>query len=880
MMAQYLAIKARYPGVLLFYRMGDFYELFFEDAEAAAEILDITLTKRGKSDGDDIPMCGVPYHSYEPYLARLIRAGRKVAICEQTETPNEAKERAKNAGKPASKSLVNRDVVRVVTQGTLTEDSLLEARENNYISAIAEIGGQYGLAWAELTTGAFWVQPVLRDNLQTALERIAPREIILPGTLENLLPRDERRSAQPDTMFDSENARKRLETLYGVSTLEGFGGFSRAEIAASGALIDYIARTQLGRMPHLEKPRQLAANGRLEIDAATRRNLELTRTQSGERKGSLLETIDRTITGPGARLLQTWLSAPLTDIKAINARLDRIACFLNDHALRTALRERLKSMSDMERALARLTVGRGGPRDLCALRDGLVQSESIRASLQTHNDAKSVLSDLLNTMKDHPELSALQDRLKNALIAEPPALLRDGGFIAPGYLKRLDELKNMREESRRLIAALQNRYQQISGVEILKIKFNNMLGYFIEVPAKRADSLMVQKNDTENPFIHRQTLANAVRFTTPALAELERDILSAGDRALAIEMEIFEEITAQCTALAGEISQRAKSIAALDVAAALAQLASDMDYTRPILDETLGFAIEAGRHPVVEATLKKANEAFVPNNCRVMEEQRLWLLTGPNMAGKSTYLRQNALIAILAQIGSFVPAAKAQIGIIDRIFSRVGASDDLARGHSTFMVEMVETAAILNQATERSLVILDEIGRGTATFDGLSIAWACVEHLHDVNRCRALFATHYHELTTLTSRLEALSCHSMQVREWKGDIIFMHSVAKGSADRSYGIHVARLAGLPQAVIERAQSVLELLQTGEKSTALARLADDLPLFTVSATDTAKTQPDAPLRALRQKLEELQPDTLTPREALDILYALKKELNGEA
>lgn len=882
MMAQYMSIKARYPDALLFYRMGDFFEMFFEDAEKAAGTLDITLTRRGRTDGEDIPMCGVPCHSYEPYLAKLIRAGFKVAICEQTETPEEAKERVKREGKPASKALVNRDVIRVVTQGTLTEDSLLDARENNYISAVVDVGGQYGLAWAELSTGAFWVQPALKDNLQAALERVNPKEIVAPDTLAaSLFPQDTRISPQPRSLFDSENARKRLESLYGVGTLEGFGGFSRAEIAASGALIDYIARTQVGRMPYLEKPRQLAAGGALEIDSATRRNLELVRTLSGERKGSLLDAIDRTVTGPGARLLQSWLSAPLTDIAAINGRLDRVACFAADRALRENLRERLKSMSDMERALARLGVGRGGPRDLCALRDGLAQCEIICAALQAHNDAKTVLGEILTHLGASPETAALLDRLAAALVAEPPALSREGGFIAPGYLPRLDELKNMREESRRLIAALQGRYQQLSGIDTLRIKFNNMLGYFIEVPAKRGEALMIQKGDTQNPFVHRQTLANAMRFTTPELAELERDILSAGDRALAIELDIFEELAAAAMAVAAEIGQRARAVAALDVAAGLAELACDMDYARPVLDGGLSFDIRGGRHPVVEAALKKKNESFVPNDCRLMDRQRLWLLTGPNMAGKSTYLRQNALIAILAQIGSFTPAETAHIGVIDRVFSRVGASDDLARGHSTFMVEMVETAAILNQATERSLVILDEIGRGTATFDGLSIAWACVEHLHGVNRCRALFATHYHELTSLTARLDSLSCHSMQVREWKGDIVFLHSVAAGSADRSYGIHVARLAGLPQAVIGRAQEVLHLLQNGEKSGALARLADDLPLFTAAAPPPSdKTPAQAPqIPALLELLAALDPDSLTPREALDALYALKKEAAGD-
>lgn len=868
MMAQYLATKAKYPDCLLFYRMGDFYEMFFEDAERASEALDITLTKRGKTDGTDIPMCGVPFHACEPYLAKLIRAGFKVAICEQIETPEEAKIRAKREGLPSAKALVRRDVVRVVTQGTLTEDSLLDARENNYISCLSEIGGQYGLAWAELTTGAFWVQPVLKDHIQAAFERVNPKEILCTEGFTLAPEHEPILSRQSASLFDSDNARKRLEALFGVGTLEGFGGFSRAEISAAGALIDYIDRTQIGHMPYLEKPRQLSAGGVLEIDAATRRNLEITRTLTGERKGSLLETIDRTMTGSGARALQAALSAPLTDITQIIMRQERVKIFIDNPRLRENLRTQLRAVPDMERSLARISVGRGNPRDLAALRDGLSQCEHIRALLQTDENTKTTLADALTALKYEPALSAFHDKLKDAITPEPPALARDGGFIAPGYFPRLDDLKGLRTESHRLIAGLQNKYQLISSINALKIKHNNVLGYFIEVPPKHADALMVKDGTTENPFIHRQTLANAVRFTTPQLAELERDISSAAEKALAIELEIFAELSSECTALAPEIGARARILADLDMAAGLAQLAVEMNYSRPVLDNSLAFDIEGGRHPVVEAALKKSAQAFVPNNCDLGDGKKLWLLTGPNMAGKSTYLRQNALIAILAQIGSYVPATKAHIGVIDRVFSRVGASDDLARGRSTFMVEMVETAAILNQATERSLVILDEIGRGTATFDGLSIAWACVEHLHDVNRCRALFATHYHELTALTARLNHLACHSMQVKEWKGDIIFLHSIGAGSADHSYGIHVAKLAGLPESVITRAKAVLALVQSGEQSGALARLADDLPLFTAAAPKVSPQKSE-----LETTLETLNPDALSPREALELVYKLK-------
>lgn len=874
MMAQYMAVKERYPDCLLFYRMGDFYELFFDDAVQAAETLDITLTKRGKSQGDDIPMCGVPYHSYEPYLAKLIRNGFKVGICEQTETADEAKERAKKEGKPTSKALVNRDVIRVVTQGTLTEDSLLNARENNYLSCLAEIGGQFGLAWLELSTGEFWVQPLDSSNISAALERIDAREIVLSDKIfaaqkEMLSPFSELLSAQPSSLFDSENARKRLENAFGVGTLEAFGGFSRAEIAAAGALIDYVARTQVGKMPHLSAPKQLSMGAVMEIDAATRRNLELTRTLSGERKGSLLDVIDRTVTGPGARMLQACLSSPLTDIDKINKRLDRISCLAEDTPLRELLQEQLKAMPDMERALGRLSVDRGGPRDLTMIRDGLKQVETIRGILQNNDKAREVLADLLECIKQIPALAALQDHLAKALLEEPPALAREGGFIAPGYNARLDELKTMRDESRRLIAGLQGKYQKDTGIDGLKIKYNNVLGYFIEVTSKNADKMMIKANDTSHPYVHRQTMANAARFTTPELAELERDISSAAEKSVAMELEFFEKLRNEIAAQSANIGLYARTIAAMDLAAGLATLAVDMQYTRPKIDESMAFHIQGGRHPVVEAALRKQSEQFVPNNCALEKDEKLWLLTGPNMAGKSTFLRQNALIAILAQIGSFVPAENAHIGLVDRLFSRVGASDDLARGRSTFMVEMVETAAILNQATDRSLVILDEIGRGTATFDGLSIAWACVENLHEVNKCRGLFATHYHELTSLTAKLANLSSHSMEVKEWKGEIIFMHSVGEGSADRSYGIHVGKLAGLPAAVIARAEEILKLLQSGEQSGALAKLADDLPLFSAHAEPEPEQQ-----SALEQALAEIDPDSISPKEALDALYRLKK------
>ena len=880
MMAQYHVLKAEHPDCLLFYRMGDFYELFYDDALKAADILDITLTKRGKSQGDDIAMCGVPYHSYEPYLAKLIHAGLKVAICEQTETPEQAKARARKEGRSPSKALVNREAVRIVTQGTLTEDNLLDARQNNYLCSLSEMGGACGVAWLDLSTGAFAVQTVEPDYLRAVLERIDPSEILVSEKLYEkykaaLAPMDHKITTQAASLFDTQNAGHHLEKLFHVGTLESFGSFSRAEISAAGSLIDYVLRTQKGKLPHIAHPQKLASGAVMEIDAATRKNLELVRTLSGERKGSLLETIDNTVTSAGARMLHACIAAPLADIERINRRLDRVQCFFDNTVLRDIIRDFLKGVPDMERALSRLSIGRGGPKDLCMIRDGLAQSEVIRAELQNDMAAQKICDDLLKKLHHVPAVSNVQDHLMKALEDSPPALIKDGGFIRAGYSEKLDTLRQLRDDSKQLIAKLQGQYCKQTAIDSLKIKFNNVLGYFIEVPAKRADKLMIAAGDEDNPFVHRQTLANVVRFTTVELSELERDISSAADKIIGIENDIFMRMAEKTTALSKEIGAIARALAALDVSCALAERAQNMGYMRPQIDDSYHFDIVEGRHPVVEHVLRKQSEPFVPNDCNLNPGQKLWLLTGPNMAGKSTFLRQNALIAIMAQIGSFVPASSAHIGIIDKCFSRVGASDDLARGQSTFMVEMIETASILNQSTDRSLVILDEIGRGTATYDGLSIAWACVEYLHDHNKCRALFATHYHELTTLEDKLGNLSCHTVQVKEWEDNIIFMHKVIEGSANRSYGIHVAQLAGIPAPVIARAGAILEKLNADDGfSSPPQKIIDELPLF----TKTLHAEEKRNLSKVEKKLKSIDPDSLSPRDALDVLYDLKHAMES--
>jgi len=862
-MVQYHEIKQANPGCLLFFRMGDFFELFFEDAVAAAQALDIALTKRGRHDGADIPMCGVPVHTAEAYLARLIRAGFKVAICDQIEDPAEAKRRGAK--------MLRRAVVRVVTAGTLTEEGLLDARRHNYLAGLAEAGGEMGLAWLDLSTGAFALAPTSETALAGDLARLSPGEILLPERLltrpalfELLAEWKPALTPLPNPRFESEAGRRRLQEFYRVEALDGFGIFGRAELAAGGALVDYVGLTQQGRVAHLDPPRRVVPGSVMQIDAATRRNLELVTTLAGERNGSLLATIDRTVTAAGARLLADHLAAPMTECPAIAARLDAVEFFVDHPEARLALRERLRHCPDIERALTRLSLGRGGPRDLAALRQSLGETASLREMLAVA-DLVPLPQKLAEARRGLGEHRVLIERLGRSLAEELPLFARDGGFIAAGYSDELDEWRGLRDESRRMIAALQARYSEETAVAALRIRHNNVIGYYIEVSANHAGKLGPE-------FIHRQTMAGAQRYTTVELADLETKIAGAAERALALELRLYDHLVGEVMAGRSEIAAAAIALATLDLAATLAELAAEAGWVRPVVEDGTAFEISGGRHPTVEAALAGSGNrgGFVANDCVLGDDDRIWLVTGPNMAGKSTFLRQNALIVILAQMGSFVPAGTARIGIVDRLFSRVGAADDLARGRSTFMVEMVETAAILNQAGPSAFVILDEIGRGTATFDGLSIAWAALEHLHEVNRCRTLFATHYHELTALAAKLPSLACHTMRVKEWKGEVVFLHEVGPGNADRSYGIHVAKLAGLPKSVTARAEEVLGVLEKGEQGGALARLADDLPLFNAARRRAAPAPRESAAEAV---LRDTRPDELSPREALDLLYRLK-------
>ncbi|AWM23323.1 DNA mismatch repair protein MutS [Sinorhizobium fredii] len=883
MMEQFIEIKANNPDSLLFYRMGDFYELFFQDAVEASRALGITLTKRGQHLGQDIPMCGVPVNAADDYLQKLIALGFRVAVCEQVEDPAEARKRG-------SKSVVRRDVVRLVTPGTITEDKLLSPSETNYLMALARIrsGSEpaYALAWIDISTGIFRLAETAESRLLADILRVEPRELILPDTVfhdPELRPVFDvlGRVAvpQPAVLFDSATAEGRIARYYDVKTLDGFGTFSRAELAAASAAISYVEKTQIQERPALGIPERESAASTLFIDPATRANLELVKTLSGAREGTLLRALDRTVTSGGARLLAERLMSPLTDPDRINQRLDSIEVLLDQPSFAMDVRDTLRRAPDMPRALSRLALGRGGPRDLGAIQAGL-RAATVTATLLSGARLSEELTEAHAAIVALP--ASLLARLDSMLAEDLPLLKRDGGFLREGASGELDEMRALRDQSRRVIAGLQLQYCEETGIKSLKIKHNNVLGYFIEVTAGNAGA-MTDTDAGRARFIHRQTMASAMRFTTTELAELETKIANAADRALAIELEAFEAMAREVVADAEAIKAAALALAALDVSAALAVLAEEQNHARPVVDHSRMFLIDGGRHPVVEQALRRqAANPFVANGCDLSpsdgpEAGAIWLLTGPNMGGKSTFLRQNALIAIMAQMGSFVPANAAHVGIVDRLFSRVGASDDLARGRSTFMVEMVETAAILNQATDRSLVILDEIGRGTATFDGLSIAWAAVEHLHEVNRCRGLFATHFHELTVLSEKLGRLSNATMRVKEWDGDVIFLHEVGPGAADRSYGIQVARLAGLPASVVARARDVLAKLEDADRKNPASQLIDDLPLFQVAVRREEVARASGPSK-VEEALRAINPDDMTPREALDALYTLKKDLAG--
>ena len=867
MMAQFSEIKKEYPLALLFYRMGDFYELFFDDAVLAAQALDIALTKRGKHLGEDIPMCGVPVHSSEGYLLRLIRKGFRVAVCEQLEDPKEAKKRG-------SKSVVKRGVVRLVTPGTLTEDSLLNPRKSNFLAAFSNVRDESCLAWVDISTGIVCYRSCLLSQLGPELARLAPAEILVSEDAdvsihEIIFDSGAASTKMPPTVFDSESGLQSLIGVYGDEKVSVFNELGRSDTAALGVLIEYLSTTQKEQTPLLQLPNREAQGDFVSIDAATRRNLELTETLNGNHQGSLLFAVDRTVTGAGARLLYQRITTPSQRIDLISERANAVQFFCEEIGTRTAIRIALKQLPDIERALSRLALGRGGPRDLVAIANGTMQAIKV-SQLLSEKSLPSLLSSINPDLVGHDLLS---NELTTALISNPPILTRDGGFIDTGYSDDLDEVRALRDEARLIIAKMQSDYSILAEISSLKIKHNNVLGYFIETTAAHAQRMLAPS--LSETFIHRQTTANAVRFTTIKLGELETKILNAAGKTISLEQEIFNHLKEMVLSSAPSLQLLSTAIAEIDVASAFSELAVSESWVKPKINNGRGFIIDQGRHPVVESALKnQSSSVFVANDCTLnSNDESIWLLTGPNMSGKSTFLRQNALIALLAQAGSYVPATRAEIGVVSQIFSRVGASDDLARGRSTFMVEMVETAAILNQADNRALVILDEIGRGTSTYDGLSIAWATLEYLHDVNQCRALFATHYHELTQLSAKLEKVENATVTVREWEGEVVFLHEVKKGAADRSYGVQVAKLAGLPPMVLERAKVVLEALERGERegSSKQKALIDDLPLFSaIPASTPAKSS------LLEETIAKVQPDNLSPKEALELIYELKSKM----
>ncbi len=867
-MAQWFAAKAAHPDALVFFRMGDFYELFFADAEAASAAIDIALSYRGEHRGEKVPMCGVPAHAHEIYLARLIRQGFRVAICDQMETPEEAKRR--------KAPTIRREVVRLVTPGTVTEDALLEAARPAWLLALAPAGDRLGAAWLDVTTGAFGTESLPAADLPALLARLEPSEVLAPEALARgaaLAPLAERIAH----LEPPRDGARRLAEAFSVATLDGFGAFAPEEAAAAAMAVDYVRLTQAGALPRLSHPVPAGARGLLQMDGATRRSLEILRSERGEARHSLLAAVDRTVTAAGARELAARLAAPLAEAAPIAARHDAVAFLLAAQAVRDGLRAALKGAPDMARALARLSLDRFAPRDLGAIRDGLARAEAMAAAIDAAAGVPPVPALVAAARAALVPAENPRTELARALADPLPARLEDGGLVAAGYDGELDALRRLAAGAREAIAALQMDLAQGWGVASLKIRHHQQFGFLAEVPSAAGEKLL-RSAPKDGPLapVHRQTMANAMRFTCAALAELDRRVAEAGEQAGKRERAVAQHMRRLCLAAAPAIAAAAAAMAELDVHAAAAELAADGRWCRPEIGERPDFAIAAGRHPVVEAALARARgPAFVPNDCDLSPGRRLCLLTGPNMAGKSTFLRQNALAVVLAQAGLFVPADAARMGLVDRLFSRVGAADDIAGGRSTFMVEMAETAAILNQATGRSLVVLDEVGRGTATWDGLAIAWSVLEALHDRIRCRTIFATHFHELTALAGKLPDLAPAHMQVREWRGEVVFEHRVGPGAAERSWGVHVARLAGVPRPVLARAQEVLKALEA--RARGLDPLSEELPLFARPAAAPPPATPDHPALAA---LAELDADALSPREALDALYRLKSLLGPVA
>jgi len=849
MMQQYLRIKAKHADELLFYRMGDFYELFFEDAKKAADILDITLTARGSSAGQPIPMCGVPFHAADGYLARLVKKGVSVAICEQI-------------GDPAtSKGPVERKVVRIITPGTLTEESLLDSSHDNSIAAIFAREDAFGLACLELSSGRFEViEPNSEEAILSEIHRINPAELILcedqkyPAITESRVGVRRR----PVWEFDLDSALTILTRQFGTQDLSGFGcdGLTSA-ISAAGCLLGYVQETQLAPLPHIQGLTPLSGNDMVQIDAASRRNLELDTNISGGEANTLFEIVDKTTTAMGSRLLKRWINRPIRSRMILNQRLDAIQ-FLADDYRYELLQGHLKKIGDIERITTRVALRSARPRDLARLRDAFAVLPELDLTLQAF--PAPLLMSLNAGCKPFPEMSA---KLNSAIIENPPVVIREGGVIAEGYDSELDELRGISENAADYLIQMETREKESTGLSTLKVGYNRVHGYYIEISRSQSDKAPAS-------YIRRQTLKNAERFITPELKQFEDKALSSKSRALAREKQLYEELLDSLGEQLSRLQETAASISELDVIANLAERSLTLPLCRPVLGEAASIKITGGRHLVVENML---SDPFVANDALLNAQQRLMIITGPNMGGKSTFMRQTALIVLLAHIGSFVPAEQAEIGSIDRIFTRIGSSDDLASGRSTFMVEMTETAMILNNATNHSLVLLDEIGRGTSTFDGLSLAWACAEYIAEVSKSLTLFATHYFELTSLSTSLPATENIHLSAREYGDKIIFMYSVNRGPASQSYGLQVAKLAGVPKSVIDRARRKLVELEEAE----LRSSPTQSDLF-LSAPDTSAPIFEPEPSEVEDILRHLEVDSLSPRDALNLVYTLREKLDS--
>ena len=870
MFQQFLEIKADNLDCLLFFRMGDFYELFFEDAVIASKELDIALTSRGKYDGDPVPMCGVPHHAYMPYLEKLTKNNYKVAICEQTESPKEAKIRG------GTKALVKREVVRIVTPGTLTEEILLDADKNNFLLSINTNNKNIGISWLDVSTGELYTEECSKNNFLSVIARIRPSEILLMDTVDNyysdLIKKTFDCVVSPliQNINNSKKAEKLICLHFGVKTLASFGIFSENEIVTCWSLLDYVSLTQKGNLPPIRFPKSIKNESLMRIDSSTRKSLEISQTLIGNKKGSLIDAVDMTLTAVGARQLDKDISAPLTNIEEINGRLDMIDFLIDSNTVRDSIRKILKSSADIDRAKARVILSRGGPRDLESIKLGIEGAHNLDNILD-NNKFEKFPKDFI-ALKKHLNLcSELLNSLKSILSENLPLFVKDGGFVKKGYSKELDEVCSFRDQSRQHILEMEVEERAKTGLTSLKIKYNNVIGYFFEVTQLQKKKFLEIKNAER--FIPRQSLKGAARFVTEALSRLSESISNAAEQAIEIELRIFEEIKSLINAQHDALANISYSLSRLDVASSLAEVSILHNFVRPNILDDQNLEIIGGRHPSVELVMKKNGEnKFFSNDCHLDQEDKIWLLTGPNMAGKSTFLRQNALITILAQSGSFVPAEKASIGIVDSLFSRVGSSDDLASGRSTFMVEMLETAAILNQAGKKSLVIMDEVGRGTSTYDGLSLAWSILEHLHNTSHSRTLFATHYHELTKLSETLPSLSCHTMQVKEWENKVIFLYTVMSGVAKGSYGIHVASLAGIPNSVLRRAKKILQEFETSGTRNNLSKEEKE-----VSTSKFIKTNNKTEIiNNLINDMSVINLDALSPKEALDKLYTYVKKI----